>query len=109
MISNNLTNLLTLLFENGKFPLIVDKKQVFKQYSIEWDIKLLYYMLNQIYNNKTRKLIFNECMYLSPDIINYCLIDKNELRKIHQNNFLNYYHSLDENFKKEYAKYLSYF
>jgi len=109
MISDNLTNLLTLLFENGKFPLIVDKKQMFKQFSIDWHIKLLYLMLNQIYNNKTRKIIFNECMSLCPDIFNYSLIDKIELRKIHQNNFLHFYHSLDENSKKEHAKYLSYF
>ena len=109
MICNNITNLITLLFENGKFSLIVDKRQVLKQYSLDWDIRLLYIMLNQIYNNKTRKLIFNECMAICPDIINYSLIDKNELRKIHQNNFINYYHSLDENSKKEYAKYLSYF
>jgi len=108
-IISNINSLMSLLFENGKCPLIIDKKHTLNQYSLEWDIKLLYFMLNQIYNNKTRKFIFNECVKICPDIINYTSIDKNELRKIHLNNFMLYYNSLPEYNKKEYSQYLSYF
>jgi|LakMenEpi03Aug12_release.lakeMendotaPanAssembly.Ray.scaffolds.fasta_scaffold1061264_1 hypothetical protein len=109
IIRENIINLMTLLYENGRCPLIIDKKNVLKQFSIEWDIKYLYLFLNQIYNDETRKIIFHECMKLCPDIINYTSINILDLNKIHYQNFMVYYNTLDDLTKKKFSKYLSYF
>jgi len=108
LILNNLKNIITLLLDNGQFVLITDKKNIYKQYTTDWDVSYLYRFLNMIYNRDIRKIIFNECISYTPDIFNYIYI-KTDLNKIHYHNFMIFYNSLDENNKKIYSDYLSYF
>lgn len=109
MIEQNINNIMTLLYENGKCPLIIDKNNILKQYSIVWDVKYLYMFLNYINNLETRKIVFYECIKLCPDILNYTSLSPQDLIKIHYDNFMLYYHTLDELSKKKNCEYLSYF
>lgn len=109
MIINNISNLMTLLYENGVFVLIKDRKGVINQYSYEWDVTYLYKFLNMIYNRDIRRIVFNECINCCPDIIHYININRTDLHKIHYHNFNTFFVTLDENNKKIYSEYLSYF